>query len=299
MSQALRLAFVADIHHGDNSFTKVGVEALPLMEEFRRFVGDARPDAVIDLGDRISDRDHETDLRLEQEVADAFAPIMAPRFHLCGNHDRDHLSVAENEAILGQPLGHRVVDLGEWRLVFWAADSKIYRPGGFVLREADLLWLAATVDAADRPLAIMSHVPVSGHSQIGNYYFERNPASSTYPGAERARAVLSRARVPVVCLSGHVHWNTLTTVDGIPHLTLQSLTESFTTGPEPAGAFALLELGETISWVVYGKDPFTARFTAAQTLRRWMTPLQRFEEHPELRLRTPLPSLSAESPPMA
>lgn len=285
MSKALRLAFVADIHHGQNSFTKMGAQALPLMSEFRRFVAEAKPDAVIDLGDRISDCDHATDLRLEQEVADAFAAIDAPRLHLCGNHDRDHLTVAENAAILRQPLGHRVVDLGDWRLVLWAADAKIHRPGGFVLREEDLLWLAATVKAADRPLAIMSHVPVSGHAQTGNYYFERNPEFSTYPGAERARAVLRQATVPVVCLSGHVHWNTLTTVDGIPHLTLQSLTESFTTMPEPAAAWGLLELDETIAWTVFGKDPFSARIAAAETQRRWMTPLQPFHEHPELRQR--------------
>ncbi|GAU86444.1 metallophosphoesterase [Bosea sp. BIWAKO-01] len=288
----IRLAVVADIHHGENSFTKMGSEALPLMAEFRRFVEEARPDAVIDLGDRISDRDHATDLRLEQEVADAFSAIAVPRFHLCGNHDRDHLSVAENEAILGQPLGHRTIDLGDWRLVLWAADSRIHRPGGFILTEADLLWLAATVNAADRPLAIMSHVPLSGHAQTGNYYFERNPEFSTYPGAERARAVLRQARVPVICLAGHVHWNTLTIVDGIPHLTLQSLTESFTTLPRPAGAWGLLELGETIAWTVHGNDPFVAKLDAADTLRRWMTPLQPFSEHPELRRRHP--ALAAE-----
>jgi len=289
---SLRLAIVADIHHGENSFTKMGSQALPLMAEFRRFVEDAKPDAVIDLGDRISDRDHATDLRLEQEVADAFSAIAAPRFHLCGNHDRDHLSVAENEAILRQPLGHRTIDLGDWHLVLWAADSRIHRPGGFILTEADLLWLAATVNAADRPLAIMSHVPLSGHAQTGNYYFERNPEFSTYPGAERARAVLRQARVPVVCLAGHVHWNTLTIVDGIPHLTLQSLTESFTTMPQPAGAWGLLELSATIAWTVHGNDPFVAKLDAADTLRRWMTPLQPFSEHPELRRRHP--SLAAE-----
>lgn len=292
MAKPLRLALIADIHHGENSFTKMGGHALPLMAEFRRFAADSSPDAVIDLGDRISDRDHATDLRLEREVADAFAAIAVPRFHLCGNHDRDHLSVAENEAILGQPLGHRIVDLGGWRLVLWSADARIHRPGGFMLQEADLLWLSAVVAAADRPLAVMSHVPVSGHAQTGNYYFERNPEFSTYPGAERVRAVLREARVPVVCLSGHVHWNTLTTVDGIPHLTLQSLTESFTTMPEPAAAWGLLELDDMISWRVFGKDPFSARIEAAQTMRRWMTPLQPFRDRPELRLRHP--ALAAE-----
>lgn len=82
-----------------------------------------------------------------------------------------------------------------------------------------------------------------------------------------------------------MHWNTLTTVDGIPHLTLQSLTESFTTMPEPAAAWGLLELDETIVWTVFGKDPFSARIEAAETQRRWMTPLQPFHEHPELRQR--------------
>ncbi len=285
MAKAVRLAVIADIHHGENSFTKLGRQALPLMGEFARFVAETKPDAVIDLGDRISDSGHAADLVLQREVAEAFAAVTAPRFHLCGNHDRDHLSVGENEAILGQPLGHRTVDLGAWRLAMWAADSKIHRPGGFVLREADLIWLAATVAAADRPLAIMSHVPISGHAQTGNYYFERNPEFSTYPGAERARAVLRQARVPVVCLAGHVHWNTLTIVDGIPHLTLQSATESFTTFPEPAGAWGLIELDEAIAWTVLGRDPFSVRLEAAGTLRRWMTPLQPFHEHPELRQR--------------
>jgi 3',5'-cyclic-AMP phosphodiesterase len=284
MTKPLRIALVADIHHGEDHFTKKGSAALPLLANFSKFVADAKPDVVIDLGDRISDSDRATDLVLEREVADVFAEISVPRFHLCGNHDRDHLSVADNEEILGQKLGHRTVDLGGWRLVLWAADTLIRRPGGFVLKEADLLWLAQTVQAADRALAIMSHVPISGHSQVGNYYFERNPLSATYPGAERARAVLRTARVPVVWASGHVHWNTLTTVDGIPHFTLQSLTETFTTFPDPAGAWALLELDETIGWTVFGRETFFTRIDAAATTQRWVTPLQPFGEHPELRL---------------
>ena len=273
MADTLRLAIVADIHHGEDHYTKKGSAALPLMGEFARFVRDARPDAVIDLGDRISDVSRDTDLRLEREVADAFRAVDAQRFHLCGNHDRDHLSVADNEEILGQSLGHQTLDLGGWRLVLWRADSRIRRPGGFLLAEADLLWLAGVVRQADRPLAIMSHVPVSGHAQTGNYYFERTPTLSTYPGAGRVRDVLRAARVPVMWVSGHVHWNTLTVVDGIPHFTLQSLTETFTTNPAPAASWALLELGPAIDWRVTGADPFAARLDTAATGRRWITPL--------------------------
>lgn len=292
---AVRLAVVADIHHGADSLTKRGTTALGLLGEFARFVADARPDAVIDLGDRISDVDAETDRRLEAEVAEAFRAITAPVHHICGNHDRDHLSVADNEAILGQPLGHTTLDIGDWRIVLWRADSRIRRVArdgfhGFVLAEADLLWLAGVIRTADRPLAIMSHVPVSGHAQTGNYYFERNPNSSTYPGTDRLRAVLREARVPVMWLSGHVHWNTVTVVDGIPHFTMQSLTESFTTSPEPAAAWALLQLDHAIDLRVFGLDPFAMTLDAAGTQRRWLAPLAEFHTLVQGGARHPAPT---------
>lgn len=280
-----RLAIIADIHHGTPSATKRGDTALGLIEEFARFADDAGAVRVLDLGDRISDVDAETDRRLEAEVAEAFRAVTAPIWHLCGNHDRDHLTVAENEAILGQSLGHEVHDLDGWRIALWRADSRIRRGDegqGFVLTEADLLWLSRTAQAADRPLLVVSHVPVSGHSQIGNYYFQNNPASSVYPMADRARAALAQARVPVVCLAGHVHWNTVTTVDGIPHLTQQSLTESFTTEGAPAGAMGLLELDEgRVHWQVAGRDPFAVTLSPRPV--RWTPPMPDFAAHPEAR----------------
>lgn len=283
MSKPVRIALVADIHHGARSFTKNGEAAIPLLAKFKQFVAETGPDAVVDLGDRITDKDHETDLRLEQEVAAAFAGMAAPCHHICGNHDRNHLTVEENETALGQRLGSRVVDIGGWRLVLWAADSKIHRPGGLQLREADLLWLQTTIASADRPLAIMTHVPISGHSQTGNYWFERNPQVSTYPGIDRVRQILRTARVPMVCVAGHVHWNTLTTIDAIPHFTIQSLTETFTTLPEPAAAWALLELDDRIALTVYGRDSFHVRLDAATTARRWATPLPPFDQLSEMR----------------
>ena len=281
----VRLAIVADIHHGAPSATKRGDRALALMEAFARFAKDAAPDAVLDLGDRISDVDAETDARLAAEAAESFAPIAAPRWHIDGNHDRDHLSAADNDRILGRSGGSETVDLGGWRVALWRADPKIRRgPGrrGFALPEPDLLWLSRVAQAADRPLLVVSHVPISGHAQTGNYYFERNPAAATYPEAARARAALAQARVPVLCLAGHVHWNTVTTVDGIAHLTQQSLTESFTTEGAPAGAMGLLELGEgRVRWRVEGLDPFEVALRP--TARRWTPPLPPFGEVAGLR----------------
>lgn len=283
---SVRISVVTDIHHGGRSLTKRGDAALGLLDEFCRFSADAGADIALDLGDRISDVDPATDARLQREVADALGPVRPRLRHINGNHDRDHLSVEENEAIFGQPMASETVDLGAWRIVVWRADARIVRNDGyrgFVLHEADLLWLARTIARADRPLLVVSHVPISGHSQTGNYYFENNPAYATYPMAERARRVLAAARVPVVCLAGHVHWNTVTPVDGIVHLTQQSLTESFTTGGEPAGAFGLLELDDQVRWRVLGRDPIEFSFRPVDA--RWTPPLPPFGEHPEMRVR--------------
>ena len=275
----MRIAIITDIHHGAPSLTKRGDTALELLEHFTAFVAAEAPDLVLDLGDRISDVDAETDLRLEREVADALSGLAAPIHHICGNHDRDHLSVAQNAEVLGQSLVHEVLDLGDWSLALWRADAKIHRGAerrGFHLPEPDLVWLAQTVAGAEKPMLVASHVPVSGHGQIGNYYFENNPDVSRYPQSDRARAVLATSPMPLVALAGHVHWNTLTQGDGVTHLTQQSLTESFTTGGAPAAAWGMLELGREVHWQVHGRDPFEARFTPSA--RRWTPPLPPFSQ---------------------
>lgn len=272
-----RLCLVADVHHGDQSHTKLGHTAERLMEEFTAFCNRQAPDLVIDLGDRISDVDHATDLKLEREAAQFFSPINSPVKHICGNHDRDHLSVAENEEILGQALGNEVVDLDDWQIIIFRADTFIHRPGGFKMPERDLLWLAGVIAEATKPTAVFSHVPLSGHRQLGNYYFQNNADFAEYPDAtDRIRAILATARVPLACFAGHVHWNTCNFIQGQPHITLQSLTESFTTVPNPAGAYAMLNLTDQVDWQVFGLDQLTLSLPIAQTARRWIEPIAAF-----------------------
>lgn len=274
-----KICIVSDIHHGLDHGSKKGSTAGTLMADFTALCAVEQPDIVLDLGDRISDVDHATDLRLEREAAAMFAPIAAPIHHLCGNHDRDHLSVAENEAILGQSLSHATVELGGWTVVLFRVDAQYHRAGpvrGFSAPVEDLDWLADVLTGATGPVLIASHVPLSGHDQTGNHYFQETPEASRYPETPRLREILATARVPVLCIAGHVHWNTLTTVDGIPHLTLQSLTESFTTEPDPAGAMAVLDLSDdTIHWRVLGRDRLDLTLPVGQCARRWIAPRPR------------------------
>ncbi len=121
----------------------------------------------------------------------------------------------------------------------------------------------------------------------GNHYFENNTDIATYQGeASRIRAMLRSSRVPTAWIAGHVHWNTLTTIDGIPHLTQQSLTESFVMGPETGageacGAYGLLKLSKReIAWRVFGADALRLRIPLDQTARRWYPPIARQIEDP-------------------
>jgi hypothetical protein len=81
----------------------------------------------------------------------------------------------------------------------------------------------------------------------------------------------------ILCVAGHVHWNTLHTVGGIPHITIQSLTESFTTGGEAAEAWATLEFGEgEIHWQTLGRDPIKLTLQQRSLEAHWEAPLPPF-----------------------
>ena len=274
MLAPLKLALVADIHHGQDKLTKRGAAALGLLDDFLRWAGDWGADMVIDLGDRISDVDADTDARLLAEVAARFQGLNTPHAHLNGNHDVSFLGRSANDVVFKQPERGHAVEIKGWRLIFWQADVKIPYPEPFRIGQADLDWLAAELPKSDLPTVVFTHAPLGGGSMLGNYWFENNPEFSGYPNAGEARALLEAAGNVVLCVSGHVHWNSLNRVNAIPYLTQQSLTESFVTGGEaPAGAWGALELSDAIRWKVHGNDPIEMTLPLRKEGVCWVQPL--------------------------
>ncbi|MEO0914896.1 MAG: metallophosphoesterase, partial [Pseudomonadota bacterium] len=121
----MKLAIITDIHHGKRHHTKRGDTAMDQMARVAEDVNAVVPDLVLDLGDRITDADHATDLALMKDVADAFGAIDGPTHHICGNHDLYHLTVEENAEIMGQALSNEVIDAGTWQILEWRADARI------------------------------------------------------------------------------------------------------------------------------------------------------------------------------
>ncbi len=271
----MKIAIVTDIHHGPLSHTKKeGWDGLAALGDFLAWAEADGADLVLDLGDHISDTSREADLGTMGEVVATFERSALPRVHVLGNHDVANLSVADNEQVFGTSMQSRVIDLGEFRLIAWQPDVKIIWPEGFSATDDHLNWLVEALMEDERPAIVATHVPVSGHSQVGNYYFENNAQFSTYPDHARIRAAVEQTGRVAAWLSGHVHWNTVTTIRGIRHITIQSLSERFTTMPEPAGAYAMLEIANgQLDLVVHGEDPFAARMPfRASGQRPWMQP---------------------------
>ncbi|MDQ7841347.1 MAG: metallophosphoesterase [bacterium] len=268
----VRLALVADIHYGQFSEAKAGPEALRLLEGVIDEVNSVSPDLVVDLGDRINEECLDRDAALFRKVSERFQKLRVPWRFLPGNHDLVHLSVAECETVLGQPLSHHSMDLRGCHLVFWHADPR-QRPAGRAVERGDLDWLEADLRSTDLPAIIFTHIPFGGASVVGNYYFGHNPpGGAEYRNASGIRDVLGCTESAVLAIAGHVHWNTLTTIDGIRYVTIQSLTETFTTHPHPAGAWALLEMTpEGFHLEIKGRDRAIFSLPFKQRGHHWLT----------------------------
>lgn len=280
-TQIVRIAAVSDIHYGPNDETKQCARALELLESVLDGLRDYQPSLLVDFGDRIVDQDARTDRRRAAEVAALFKRAGLPRAHLLGNHDLENLSPACNEAVLQTELSHRIVNLGGWQLILWQGDVRSKR-GNLVLPDQDLDWLQNQLALARYPAVVLTHIPLDSGSTIGNYYFEDRPQGrAEYRNTADARAMITSSDAVVMVMSGHLHCNRLSTIDGVHFVTLQSLVESYTTHPEPAATWTAVELGPSIKIDVHGNDrvkyELTPRRYGFHALRR--SPLPHAKRH--------------------
>jgi 3',5'-cyclic-AMP phosphodiesterase len=268
----LKIALIADIHHalaGDGDF-----DVRSVVEAFVARAVETEADALIDLGDRIDDCDAVTDFARTAELAEIFARFPGPRVHLKGNHDVVNLDSGGHERIFGRRPNNEVIDLGDLRVIGWQPSVRLDRRTGFPPAAGELDWLLAALSSDDRPAIIATHIPVSGASMTGNYYFENNPDFATYPDHAEIRRAVEQTGRAALWISGHVHWNSFATVGNIRHLTIQSASETFTTNSEPAGAFADLTITGAIARLeVFGHDPLTIEMPfEVSAARRWPQP---------------------------
>lgn len=262
----MRIALFTDQHFGPKAWfggklRKLSHEAGQLTRAFvERMNAVEKPDLVVNLGDVIEDESHERDLERYREFMGILSAVRAPVLHVAGNHDQIHLSEGDLRALWGHagPL-HYSRDLGGVRFV--VMNTLEEKDVCVRIPESQLEWLERDLAHAQRPVVVLMHHPASDQDLTGNRWFELAPNICRVAERKEMRRILEASGKVVAVFNGHVHWNHLDVIRGIPYVTLQSLIENLDDDApgRPAAAFAIVDL-EPKRLVVRVEGAETARY---------------------------------------
>jgi 3',5'-cyclic AMP phosphodiesterase CpdA len=247
----MRFALVSDVHFGPNAYhdgklrklTHRAPELLSsVVEQLNR---EERPELLINLGDSIEDKDRDADLEEYARFVSVLSGAQAELLHVAGNHDQVNLSDQDLRKL-------------------WQHDDELYYSRDFggvhfaVLRtveqkdvaihvpEEQVAWLAADLARCAAPAIVLMHHPASDMRLEGNRWFEKAPHICRVSGRKALRQVIEASGKVVAVFNGHVHWNHLDVIAGIPYVTLQSMIENLDDDApgRAAGAFAVCDIDE-------------------------------------------------------
>ena len=244
----LTVALVTDVHSGPNAcfdgkLRKLSHRAPELLRAFaERMAGEIRPDLVVNLGDLIEDESPHSDLVRYRTGLELLGQIPAVQCSVAGNHDCVHLDGGALRQLWGLgpdgPL-YRSFDLAGWHFV--VVHSHERKDLDVRLAPGELAWLDADLGATTLPTVVLMHHSAAEQDLRGNRWFAQAPHICLLAERRELRALLRRHGGVVAVLNGHLHWNHLFVADGIPYVTLQSLTENIRDDApgEPAAAYAV------------------------------------------------------------
>mgnify|MGYP002633127287 CR=1 FL=1 len=246
----LKIGIVSDMHLGrDTRFRgvlrKIGHRAEALTEAFVTAMNeDFRPAAVFCLGDVVQDMDRARDLEHYGRIWAALGALDAPLIPVNGNHDVIAMSEADVLAFWVRPALHYVTQVGGLDIVVLHTreqkDSHVWLP------EDQVEWLRAQL-AQGRPTVVLMHHSAAEQDTRHNYWFADHPHLAVLHNREQVREVIGNTGNVLAVLNGHLHWNQLTVHDGIPYITVHSLTENPSgdeSPPRPVAAYGELVFGD-------------------------------------------------------
>jgi hypothetical protein len=118
-------------------------------------------------------------------------------------------------------------------------------------------WLKRDLAATTLPCIVLMHHPASEMRLEGNRWFEKRPNLCRVVERRALRDVIEKSGKVLAVFNGHVHWNHLDVIAGIPYVTLQSLIENLDDDApgRAAAAYAVCDLDERRLVVnVYGAE---------------------------------------------
>jgi Icc protein len=259
----LTLGIVTDLHFGPEAsyggkLRKLTHQASDLARAFvQRMNAEVQPDVVVNLGDDIEDESREMDLARYGECQAILSGVAAPLVNVAGNHDLIHLN--RDDLIhfwrRSGPLYYSM-DLRGWHLVVLHTIER--QDVDIRIPQSQLEWLHADLAATQAPTVVLMHHSASEQSLDDSRWWPgRSHLALVKERAELRRIFEESGRVRAV-FNGHLHWNHLDVISGIPYVTVQSLIENVEDDApgRPAASCAVVRLSDRRMVVrVLGNDP--------------------------------------------
>lgn len=227
----MRFALISDVHFGPQAshqgkLRKLTHQSEELVAAFvRRMREEVNPDVVVNLGDVLEDETSEQDRARYARFVGLLREVGKPILHVAGNHDTINLTPEELCGLWGTSAS--LTYSQDLHGVHFAVLRTIEHRGERIeLPEEQLKWLEADLAATSLPCIVLMHHPVSEMRLEGNRWFEKRPHLCRVVERRAAREVIERSGKVLAVFNGHVHWNHLDIIRGIPYVTLQSLIEN-------------------------------------------------------------------------
>ncbi len=247
----MRIAFITDVHFGPRAYhegklRKLTDRAGELTAAFvERMNTQEKPELVVNLGDVIEDESHARDYEQYSRFVGLLSGLDASVRHVAGNHDQINLSRED----LGRLWGHTgelhySFDFGGIHFLVLRThevkDEAVYLPA------EQLAFAEQDLSSTRLPSIALMHHPVSEQRLEGNRWFERYPHLCRVVQRGALRRVFENSGKVLAVFNGHLHWNHLDLISGIPYVTVQSLTENLDDDApgRPAAAYALCDIDE-------------------------------------------------------
>ena len=242
----LTFALITDLHFGPEAryagkLRKLSHHAGDLARAFVDRMNEVvRPDLVVNLGDDIEDEGPEADRARYAECNGILRGARAELVNVAGNHDTVHLSSADLLAVWGsgggaeragpsqkrdaQPVLYSSFDRGG--VHFTVLHTRERKDLDVRVGPEQLAWLAEDLAGTRLPTIVLMHHSAADQDLTGNRWFEGKPHICLVRERRALRRLFAEQGRVVAVFNGHLHWNHLDVIEGVPFVTVQSLIEN-------------------------------------------------------------------------
>jgi 3',5'-cyclic AMP phosphodiesterase CpdA len=259
----LTLGIITDVHFGPEArwqgkLRKLTHLAGELTRDFVRQMNDeVKPDLVVNLGDDIEDESREADLQRYGECQAILRTAHAELVNVAGNHDLIHMNREDLSRFWARtgPLYYSF-DRAGWHFVVLHTlerqDVDVRVP------ETQIAWLREDLAAGTSPTVVLMHHSASEQDVEDSRWWPGRPHMALVKERAEIRRVFEQSGRVRAVFNGHLHWNHLDLIAGIPYVTVQSPIENLDDDApgRPAASHAVVALSPRRMLVhVRGNDP--------------------------------------------